>query len=95
MVAALFDQFLGCAQRITGQPGFTGTLTVRYLQPTPIARELRLEGWVDRIEARKNVLKGEMRAGDVLTATCEGTFISVTPEIYERYTRLHRERSES
>lgn len=83
-VAALFDQFLGVGQKITGQPGFTGTLTIKYLKPTPIATELFLKGWVDRIEGRKNFLKGEMWAGDVLTATCEGVFISVTPETYKK-----------
>ena len=89
MVAALFDQFLGCAQRITKQPGFTGTLTVRYLQPTPLNVELRLNGWVERIEGRKNILKGEMWAGDTLTATCECTFVSVTPELYARFRSAH------
>lgn len=83
-VAALFDQFLGIGQKITGQPGFTGTLTIKYLKPTPLDTDLRLEGYVDRIEGRKNFLVGEMWAGDVLTATCEGIFISLTPEIYKR-----------
>ena len=77
-VAALFDQFLGVGQKLTGQPGFTGTLKVRYSKPTPIATELRLEGWVEKVDGRKNILKAEMWAGDVKTATCEGLFISVT-----------------
>ena len=78
-VAALFDQFLGIAQKIAGQPGFTGTLTIKYLKPTPIDTELRLEGRVDRIEGRKKFMVGEMWAGDVKTAICDGVFISVTP----------------
>ena len=82
-VASLFDQFLGVGQKLTGQPGFTGTLSIRYLKPTPIATELRLEGWVEKVEGRKNILKGEMWAGDVKTATCEGLFISVTKEMVE------------
>lgn len=83
-VAALFDQFLGAGQKLSGQPGFTGTLTVRYLKPTPIDTELRLEGWVERVEGRKNFLVGEMWAGDVKTATCEGVFISITREVFEQ-----------
>ena len=71
-VAALFDQFLGVAQKITKQPGFTGTLNIRYLVPTPIDTDLRLEGWVEKTEGRKNFLVSEMRAGDTLTARCEG-----------------------
>ena len=83
-VAALFDQFLGMAQRLTGQPGFTGTLSVRYIKPTPIDTDLRLEGWVDRVEGRKNFLKGEMWAGETLTASCEGIFISVEAAVVQK-----------
>lgn len=80
-VAALFDQFLGVAQKMTGQPGFTGTLNVRYIKPTPIDTDLRLEGWVEKIEGRKNFLVSEMWAGDTLTARCEGIFISASFEV--------------
>jgi len=74
-VAAIFDQFMGVTQQIGGQPGMTGTLSVRYLVRTPIDVELRLKGWVANIERRKTFVKAEMRAGDTLTATCEGVFI--------------------
>ena len=75
-VAALFDQLLGAGQKLTGQPGFTGTLTVKYLKLTPLNTELKMEGWVERIEGRKNYLAGEIWAGDKKTATCEAIFIS-------------------
>lgn len=78
-VAALFDQLLGVGQLLAEKPGFTGTLSIRYLRPTPLNTELRLEGWVDRVEGRKNYLVGEMWAGETLTATSEGLFISVDP----------------
>lgn len=74
-VAAIFDQFMGVTQQIGGQPGMTGTLSVRYLVRTPIDVELRLKGWIEKIERRKTFVKAEMRAGDILTATCEGVFI--------------------
>ena len=83
-VAALFDQFLGVAQKMTGQPGFTGTLSVRYIKPTPIATDLRLEGWVDRVEGRKNFMIAEMWAGDLLTARCEGIFIPARAEVLNK-----------
>jgi hypothetical protein len=83
-VAALFDQFLGVAQKMTKQPGFTGTLNTRYLVPTPIDTDLRLEGWVEKIEGRKNFLVSEMWAGDVLTARCEGIFISASMEALKK-----------
>ena len=74
-VAAIFDQFLGMAQMMGKQPGMTGTLKIRYLRPTPLNRELKLEAWLERVEGRKTVLHAEMRAGDLVTAECEGLFI--------------------
>lgn len=83
-VAAVFDQFLGVAQKITGQPGVTGTLTIRYIKPTPLCTDIKLIGRVKSVEGRKNILVGEMWAGDVLTATCEGLFIHIDVEAYLR-----------
>lgn len=74
-VAAIFDQFMGMAQIIGKQPGMTGTLKTRYLRPTPLNRELRLEARLLRVEGRKTVIKAEMRDGDTVTAECEGLFI--------------------
>lgn len=81
-VAALFDEFLGVGQRLTEQPGVTGTLTVKYRRPTPLDTELRLVGRVAKVEGRKNILVGEMWAGDTLTATCEGLFIHIPTEAF-------------
>ncbi len=83
-VAALFDDFLGMGQKLTDQPGFTGTLSVRYIKPTPLAQELRLFGKVHRVEGRKNILRGEMYAGDTLTASCEGLFIRMPKDYLQK-----------
>ena len=83
-VAAIFDQFLGVGQKITGQPGVTGTLSIRYIKPTPLYTDLKLKGWVKSVNGRKNVLVGEMWAGDVLTATCEGLFIHIDLDAYHK-----------
>ena len=61
----------------SGNPGMTGTLTIRYRKPTPLDTELRFEATVQRIEGRKIFCEGRMYAGDVLTAEAEGLFISV------------------
>ena len=74
-VAAIMDQFLGMAQIIGKKPGMTGTLTTRYRKPTPLNTDLQLEAEVFVLEGRKTLVKGEMRVGDVVTATCEGLFI--------------------
>ena len=95
VLLALFDQFLGVAQKITKQPGFTGTLNIRYLVPTPIDTDLRLEGWVEKIEGRKNFLVSEMWAGDTLTASCEGILITASMEalkkLRNRYNQIDKE----
>ncbi len=77
-VAAIFDQFMGMAQIIGKQPGMTGTLKVRYMRPTPLNVELRLEAWLERVEGRKTVIKAEMYNGDTVTASCEALFIRPT-----------------
>jgi len=77
-VAAIMDQFLGMAQIIGKKPGMTGTLTTRYRKPTPLNTDLQLEAEVTLLEGRKTLVKGEMRVGDIVTATCEGLFIRPT-----------------
>ncbi len=84
-VAAVFDDFLGMAQRLTDQPGMTGTLTVRYRKPTPLNTDLELHGYVKSSEGRKNVLVGTMHANGVLTAECEGLFIGFPKEAMRQY----------
>jgi len=90
-VAALFDQFMGVAQAIGGQPGMTGTLTTRYHRRTPLNTELCLRGWVDRTEGRKTFVRAEIRADDTLTASCDGVFV----QPHGGMDRLHREHAQS
>jgi hypothetical protein len=91
MVAALFDQFLGVAQKLTHQPGVTGWIKVRYHKPTPLHTRLKLVGRVKSVEGRKNVLEGEMWAGDQLTASCEGLFIHLDIEAYKKMQEARRQ----
>ena len=77
MVAAAFDEALGMVQAMTGRPGMTGTLTVRYRRPTPLHQELRFRARVERVEGRKIFASGTLHAGEVLCAEAEGVFISV------------------
>ncbi len=74
-VAAIFDQFLGMAQTLGGQPGMTGYLHVNYHQRTPLNTELKLEGKLVKVERRKTIMRGEMYAEGVMTASAEGLFV--------------------
>lgn len=78
-VAAAFDEVLGATQSLSGAPGMTGTLTVRYERPTPLQTDLRFEGRLVGVERRKIFVEGACYAGDSLTATATGTFISMPP----------------
>ncbi len=83
-VCALFDQFLGIAQSMTGQPGVTGTLSARLIRPTPLCTELHLVARVKQVSGRKNFLTGEIWANGVMTASCECLFIHVSRERFRQ-----------
>lgn len=82
-VAAAFDEVLGFAQSLSGQPGFTGTLTVVYRKPTPLQTELRFDARVDRVEGRKVFAHCTLHAGDTLCAEADGIFISADKARFE------------
>ncbi len=77
VVAAAFDEVLGYAQALTGEPGMTGSLTIRYRKPTPLHAELRFHAEVDRVDGRKKFASGTLHAGETLCAEASGIFISI------------------
>lgn len=84
-VAAAFDEVLGFAQTLTGKMGMTGTLTIKYRNPTPLFTELLFSGEVVRVEGRKIFTAGKCHAGDLLTAEAEAVFIAVD---FEKFAKL-------
>ena len=76
-VAGAFDELLGATQSLSGAPGMTGTLTVRYRSPTPLHTDLQLIGRLSGVEGRKIYTEGQLFAGDRLCAEAEGIFISI------------------
>lgn len=87
-VAAAFDEVLGQTQSLTGEPGMTGELIVRYKAPTPLHVELVITGKVVRVEGRKIYTHATLKAGDTLCAESEGLFISMNKEIFARLLRI-------
>lgn len=75
-VAAAFDEVLGYVQSLSGQPGMTGTLTVKYRSPTPLHTALLFEAELLRVEGRKIFTKAELFAEGQLCAEAEAIFIS-------------------
>lgn len=77
ILASIFDEVLGFANGVTGNPAMTGTLTIRYRRPTPLYQDLRFEGRCVRVEGRKVFTEGACYADDQLTAEAEAIFIKV------------------
>lgn len=81
LIAALFDEFLGLSQtELQRPPAMTGTLTVRYIKPTPLARPLHMKLSEIVSDGRKRFAKSELWAGAERTAICEAIFIETHDE---------------
>jgi hypothetical protein len=80
VIAMVFDEVLGVANIAAGRPCMTGTLTIRYLKPTPLRTTLRVEAHCTDQHGRKMYTRGGIYNGDVLTAEAEGVFIQLVPE---------------
>lgn len=76
-VAAIYDEFMGCAQVFCDNPGVTGTLNIRYKQPTPINTNITLHARLKEHNGRKIVIEGTMTANGVIISVCEALFISI------------------
>ena len=87
-VAAAFDEVLGQVQAMTGEPGMTGELVVRYKSPTPLHVELVCTGRVVKVEGRKIYTHATLMVGDRLCAESEGLFISMNKEVFARLLRI-------
>jgi acyl-coenzyme A thioesterase PaaI-like protein len=77
IVAAGFDMVLGAAASMAKRPGLTGTLSVKYRKAMPLHREIRYEGWIDRVEERKTLVAGHATADGELVAEGEGIFVAI------------------
>lgn len=76
-VAGLLDHMFGLAMHAGPLVAVTGTLTIRYLAPTPVERDLHLHAWFERAEGRRLVGRATIHDGDTCTAEAEGLFVAV------------------
>ncbi len=80
VIAEAFDEVLGAANMVAGNPAMTGTLTIRYRKPTPLRTDLRMEARCLGRDGRKIRTWAAMYDGDVMTAEAEGIFVEVGPD---------------
>lgn len=73
--ALILDHMLGATAHQPGNPAFTGTLTVRFVQPTRLG-SLHAEARVDRHEGIKTFAAGHIADADgTITVEAHGVFI--------------------
>ena len=86
-IAATFDEVTGHVTLLSGQLAVTGSMTVSYLKPVPIERPLRARAWVQRKEARRWFVEGELRLASTgaLLGRAEATMVLRDPGHFERH----------
>jgi acyl-coenzyme A thioesterase PaaI-like protein len=77
IVAAAFDDVTGFVIGRLQEPAFTGELTVRYLAAVPVDQPLEIRARLDGRERRKLFISADLRAVDVVVATCRAIYITV------------------
>jgi len=75
-VAAVYDEFLGTAQILSGKTGMTAYLNIKYLKPTPLNKNLSLRCSIDEMDERKTLMSATMFDGDTQLSSCEALFIT-------------------
>lgn len=80
VVAAVLDEALGRTRHLTDRNVVTGSLTVRYVRPTPINVELNVEAWIAEIQERKMISRGKILHGGTVVAEAEGVFVFMKRE---------------
>lgn len=89
-IAAAFDEVLGVAQSLSGNPGMTVNLSIDYRSPTPLVQPLVFRGRIEKIDGRKISTTGTLHHGDMLCAEATGLFISMRPEVFERLLKIRQ-----
>lgn len=79
-ISALFDQIVAVAgSRAVAQPALTGTLTIRFLAPTPIGTELIVEATATPRGKRTVHASATLRANGAVTAEAEAVLVVPRP----------------
>lgn len=88
VIAGLFDEVMGAAQRLGGgEGGMTGRLSIRYRRPTPLDADIEFRAWIHQERPRRMIIRAEAVVvavgtdtdADTLTATAEALFVRPQP----------------
>ena len=78
-IAAAFDLILGQAVALSGSGGMTGSLSVRYVSPTPLYQPLQYASWPDRVDGRKTFAKGVLTIVETGRVCAEAEAVFIAP----------------
>ena len=85
IVATLLDEVMAKVSRFEGDHAVTGELTVEYVKPVPVDRDLLVEGWEVERNGRNLLREGEIRdASGALLARGKGRFVQIDVEVLRR-----------
>ena len=76
VLAGLFDDILGAAQRLSGSRGVTGRLTIRYRSLTPVESDLVLRATAGERKGKRVTCTATCHVGDTVTAEAEALFVA-------------------
>jgi len=98
VISGIWDEVLAAANAVRQTGGPTASLTIRYRKPTHLHESLVYTAWVERIDARKVLVRGECTvegAPDVVLTEAEGLFIQFEQASIDWHGDRDREREKT
>lgn len=80
-LATMIDEVMGAAAWHNGYRVLAANLNFNYRRPAPLGVELRVRGWIERVDGRKIFTSGEVLLPDGIVAT-EGTGLFILAPQY-------------
>ena len=78
IIALVYDDLIGLAAMVGAGGGMTARLRIDYRKPTPMFVPITLSAWLEEVDGRKLLARGEMRHDGELLSEAEGLFIRPT-----------------
>ena len=91
--AAAMDEVLGHLALLHGVFVVTKTLTVEYLKPVPLARDLECHAWIESRDNGRWQIAGELRLGSTVLAKATGLFVERNLAHFQRFDRWMAEQA--
>jgi acyl-coenzyme A thioesterase PaaI-like protein len=91
VVSSMLDEAMGYAVYYANEWGATARLNMRFREPVPMDRPLRVEAWITKNRGRLMELRAEMKLPDgTLLAEADGTFMKLDGRFSSEMSELAR-----